>query len=75
MEKFWESKIGKLVRRISAMEIPVHAANACYFMVLAVFPTLVLMLGLLLTAALVCTLYSHRVWKRYKDLPPEGGEA
>ena len=47
MEKFWESKIGKLVRRISAMEIPVHAANACYFMVLAVFPTLVLMLGLL----------------------------
>ena len=34
-----------------------------------------LMLGLLLTAALVCTLYSHRVWKRYKDLPPEGEEA
>lgn len=47
MDKFRESKIGKLIRRVSAMEIPVHAANACYFMALAVFPTLVLMLGLL----------------------------
>ena len=34
-----------------------------------------LMLGLLLAAVLVCIAYSHRVWKRYKDLPPEGEEA
>ena len=47
MDRFWESKIGKLVRWVSAMNIPVHAANACYFLVLSIFPTLVLMLGLL----------------------------
>lgn len=47
MDKFWESKAGKLIRRVSAMNISTHAANACYFIVLSVFPTLVLMLGLL----------------------------
>lgn len=42
--------IGKtvhLVRRVQALHIPLHAANACYFIVLAVFPALVLLLGLL----------------------------
>lgn len=42
--------IGKtvhLVRRIQALRVPLHAANACYFMVLAVFPALLLLLSLL----------------------------
>ena len=35
------------IRRLQAMGIPGHAANAGYFIVLSVFPTLVLILGLL----------------------------
>ena len=42
--------IGKTVglwRRISALRVPLYAANASFFMVLAVFPGLLLLLGLL----------------------------
>ena len=42
--------IGKtmhFIRRVQALHIPLHAANACYFIVLAVFPALILLLGLL----------------------------
>lgn len=42
--------IGKtvhLARRVAGLHIPVYAANACYFIVLAVFPALLLLLGLL----------------------------
>ena len=42
--------IGKAVgvaRRVQAMSIPSHAANAGYFIVLSVFPALVLVLSLL----------------------------
>lgn len=42
--------IGKtfaLVQTIGEFRVPVHAAHACYFIVLAVFPTLLLLLGLL----------------------------
>ena len=36
-----------LWRQVSALRIPVYAANACYFIVLAVFPALLLLLGVL----------------------------
>lgn len=42
--------IGKTVylwRSIKQLHIPLYAANACYFIVLAVFPALLLLLGLL----------------------------
>lgn len=42
--------LGKLwytLKEIATLNIPVHAANACYFMILAVFPTLVLLMSLL----------------------------
>ena len=42
--------IGKTVhiwRLVQALQIPLYAANACYFIVLAVFPALLLFLGLL----------------------------
>ena len=42
--------IGKTVhmwRRVKRLRIPLYAANACYFIVLAVFPALLLLLGLL----------------------------
>ena len=37
----------RLFRMVQELQVPLHAANACYFMVLAVFPALVLLLGLL----------------------------
>lgn len=42
--------IGKTVHAVQAVQalrIPLHAANACYFIVLAVFPALLLLLSLL----------------------------
>ena len=42
--------IGKTVhlfRTVQALQVPLHAANACYFIVLAVFPALLLLLSLL----------------------------
>ena len=42
--------IGKcvhMVRTVQSLRIPVYAANACYFIVLAAFPSLLLLLGLL----------------------------
>lgn len=42
--------VGKAVhfgREVSRLRVPLYAANACYFIVLAVFPALLLLLGLL----------------------------
>ncbi len=42
--------IGKIIhrfRQVRELQVPLYAANACYFMVLAVFPALLLLLGLL----------------------------
>lgn len=36
-----------LVRAVNRLHVPIYAANACYFMVMAVFPALLLLLGLL----------------------------
>ncbi len=40
-------KAAAVIRRVQDMDIPIHAANAGYFMVLSVFPALVLILSLL----------------------------
>ena len=40
-------KTVQLMRSVQELQVPLHAANACYFIVLAVFPALVLLLGLL----------------------------
>lgn len=42
-----KGNLKKLIQDVQSLEIPVHAANACYFLVLSLFPTLVLFLGLL----------------------------
>ncbi len=44
-ETFGENRILTLVRRIAAMRISLYAANACYFLVLSVFPALLLLLA------------------------------
>ena len=41
----WEDLKG-LIRKLALSEIRLHAASSCYFMVLAVFPGLLLLLGL-----------------------------
>lgn len=51
MRKFPEGgaigKIQNLMLRVRRMEIPTHASHACYFIVMAVFPALTLLLGML----------------------------
>ena len=50
MNKFYDNSIGKLmrlVRHLSRQKIGMHAAAAGYFIVLSIFPLLVLMLALL----------------------------
>lgn len=51
MRKFPEGgvlgKVQTVLGQIRRMEIPTHASHACYFIVLAVFPALTLVLGLL----------------------------
>ena len=38
--------IMQMVERISSMQIPIYAANACYFFVLSIFPLLLIVLSL-----------------------------
>lgn len=51
MGKFWEEgRLGRLrqrFRRIRELQISVHGAHTCYFLILSAFPALVLLLGLL----------------------------
>ena len=41
----WSERIKNLVFNIASMQIPVYAANACYFLAIAVFPALLLILA------------------------------
>lgn len=45
MERNWSAKLRDLPGYLGAMQIPVYAANACYFLALAVFPALLLILA------------------------------
>lgn len=45
MERSWKVKLKNLAFNISSMHIPVYAAYACYFLALALFPTLLLILA------------------------------
>ncbi|MBQ7801274.1 MAG: YihY/virulence factor BrkB family protein [Oscillospiraceae bacterium] len=45
-------KVQSFLGKVRRMEIPTHASHACYFLVLAVFPALTLLLGLLRYTAL-----------------------
>ena len=41
----WTERIKNLVFNITSMQIPVYAANACYFLAIALFPALLLILA------------------------------
>lgn len=70
--------IGKtvhVIRMVQSLRIPLHAANACYFIVLAVFPALLLLLEILRHTPLEVEWLGELL---YGILPPalaEGAEA
>ena len=45
MWKKWMKRLENLVFNIASMQIPVYAANACYFLAIALFPGLLLILA------------------------------
>ena len=45
MWKIWMKRLKNLVFNIASMQIPVYAANACYFLAIALFPGLLLILA------------------------------
>ena len=45
-KSFWGNVRG-MIKSIYALDVPVYAANASYFLILAVFPALLLLLSLL----------------------------
>ena len=45
MDSKWLNKLERHVRQISDMQVPVYAANACFFLTLSVFPMLLLVLA------------------------------
>ncbi len=47
MGQIFGDRLRKLAGEVRELEISVHSANACYFIILSAFPTLVLLLGLL----------------------------
>lgn len=51
-EGFFGGTLREYFRQLRAMEIPVHASHACYFIVLSIFPALTLVLSLLRYTAL-----------------------
>ncbi len=47
LKKPWAQKLISFGNYVSALRVSVYASYACYFMILSLFPTLVLLLGLL----------------------------
>lgn len=45
MSRKWSEKLNNLIFNIASMQIPVYAANACYFLAISVFPALLLILA------------------------------
>ena len=43
----FKQRLHKMLKSIALLKIPIHSANACYFIILSVFPTLLLLVGLL----------------------------
>ena len=45
MQKKWMLRLENLIFNLTDMQIPVYAANACYFLAIAIFPALLLILA------------------------------
>ena len=55
MSKKWLLRLENLVFNLTELQIPVYAANACYFLALSIFPALLLILASLRYTALSAT--------------------
>ena len=53
--KEWKQRLENLIFNLNDMQIPVYAANACYFLAIATFPALLLILASLRYTALSAT--------------------
>ena len=67
-------KSATLWRAVAELRIPVYAANACYFIVLAVFPALVLLLGVLQYTPLEVERFTEMLSGIFPDALLEGAE-
>ena len=45
MGRKWKQNLENLMFNLRDMQIPVYAANACYFLAIAIFPALLLILA------------------------------
>ena len=69
--------IGKTVcayRTIQALQVPLYAANACYFIVLAVFPALLLLLSLLRFTPLAVEQLTEMLYGIFPEVLAVGAE-
>ena len=69
--------IGKavcLVREIRSLQVSLHAANACYFIVLAVFPALLLLLSLLRYTSLAVEQLTEMLYGFFPEVLAESAE-
>ena len=69
--------IGKTVhifQTVRELNIPLHAANACYFIVLAVFPALLLLLSLLRSTPLEVERLAEMLYGIFPEALAEGAE-
>lgn len=55
MERKWTKRLKNMAFNIGSMQIPLYAANACYFLAIAIFPALLLILASLRYTALSAT--------------------
>ena len=67
-------KSATLWRAVAELRIPVYAANACYFIVLAAFPALVLLLGVLQYTSLEVERFTEMLSGIFPDALLEGAE-
>lgn len=67
-------KTVRMVRRIQTFQVPLHAANACYFIVLAVFPALLLLLSLLRYTSLEVEYLAEMLYGLLPETLAEGAE-
>ena len=45
MQKTWKKRLDDLLFNLNDLQVPVYAASACYFLAIAVFPALLLILA------------------------------
>ena len=69
--KKWTERMKNLIYNIDDMQIPVYAANACYFLAISIFPALLLLLASLRYTPLSATDLIRLLERVYEVLTPD----